>query len=183
MVFRWKEGSRIKISAQAAGERIETIREHTGHGVTAADVLADARSEKSPLHAAFEWNDNRAAEIHRLAQAGHLLRCLVYVRVRVQHPDEAEPRVVRNVRAMYPVVEDGEEGKAYQSTVRILGKAELREQLLATALEDLERFRAKYKQLRELAVVFQAVEDFRKALRAAKKRPASVRLKAKAATA
>ena len=171
MTFKWKAGARIKISAQVAGERVTALREKLGRGVTAIDVLDDARHTGSPLHKVFEWNDYTAAERHRLEIAGHLLRCLVYVRVKIQHPKEDKPRIFTNVRAFYPVSENGA-SKAYAPTAKVLSSADMRAQLLEAALQDLNRIKAKYKQLTELTGVFAAVEEFKRSIRKVKARAA-----------
>jgi hypothetical protein len=46
-----------------------------------------------------------------------------------------------------------------------MGNQELREQLLAEASAELARFEIKYRQLKELSVVFEAIAKYRKALR------------------
>lgn len=181
MVFQWKSGARIKIPAQAAGERVESLRETLGRGVTPADVLADARSQASPFHGAFVWDDSLAAEQHRLMQAGHILRCLVYVRIRVHHPKEKKARTYRKVRAFHPVKHKGARG--YQSTTRILSDAEMRAQMLQQAFDELSAIRARYKQLTELAGVFEAVAELRSVIRSAKKKAASAARKQAAAAA
>jgi hypothetical protein len=180
--YKWKDGARIKIPAQAAGERIEALGQNLGRGITARDVLAEAQKPTSPLHGAFEWDDSLAAERHRLMQAGHLLGCLIVVRIKVQHPAEDRPRIVTNVRVVHPVTE-GDGVRRFVPTVKILSHAEQRAELLANALAELDTFKARYRQLRELSVVFEAVEEFRKAVRAAKKRPQRVRTLARAASA
>lgn len=163
MVYKWKPGARIKISAQTAGERIDALRNELGKPVTSKELLTDAENPKSPLHAAFEWDDALAAEQHRLKQAGHMIASLVCVKIKVQHPKEDRPRVITNVRAFHSIVENSERG--YETTARVMSKSELRAQLLHSAAEELGRFRKKYKQLQELAEVFAAAEVFRKVLR------------------
>lgn len=179
MKFQWKDGSRIRIPAQAAGERIESLRETLGRGVTPADVLADARSASSPLHSAFEWNDDQAAEQHRLMQAGHLLRCLVYVRIRVHHPKEKKARTYRRIRAFRVVTHKGRRG--YERTTKVLSDAELRAQMLQQAFDELTAIKSKYRQLVELAGIFEAIAGLRKTLRLVKRRAKSAAAHAMAA--
>lgn len=169
MKYQWKIGSRIKVPAQKAGERIDGLREKLGRGLTADDVLTDAEYSSSPLHDAFEWSDSKAAREFRLQQARHLLNCLIVVRIKVQHPEENTPRTVTNVRAWHPVIQGGERG--YETTGRIMSSAELRQQLLDDALDELNSFKTRYRKLRELASVFQAISEFRKRVR---KKPVSV---------
>lgn len=51
-VYGWKSGSRIKVNAQQAGELFEQLET-----VTPETVLEAAKSEDSPIHSAFEWDD------------------------------------------------------------------------------------------------------------------------------
>lgn len=59
------------------------------------------------------------------------------------------------------------DGGGYRITTAVLGSAEHRKQMLADALDDLERVREKYASLKELAKVFDAIKDVRKRLRTA----------------
>jgi hypothetical protein len=55
--------------------RDELARLTAVHGVLRAeDVVQAARDPASPLHDRFEWDDEKAAEQHRLAQARTLIR-------------------------------------------------------------------------------------------------------------
>jgi len=169
MVYKWKPGSHIKIPAQTAGEHIDALRNKLGRGITRRDVLDDAKKTSSPLHEAFEWDDSLAAEQYRLAQATHLMNCLVSVHITVRHPKESGPRIITGVRAYHSVVQG--DGRGYETTARIMGNQELREQLLAEASAELASFEIKYKQLKELSIVFEAIAKYRKALRTVRTKP------------
>ena len=54
--------------------RLEKIRAHNSGTLRPDDVVADAKSDKSPLHAFFEWDDSAAAHQFRLDQARTLIR-------------------------------------------------------------------------------------------------------------
>ena len=170
MKYKWKDGARIKVPAQVAGDRIDSLRDKLGRSIKAEDVLLDAENNSSPLHRAFEWSDSRAANQFRLQQARHLLNCLVTVHIRVQHPNEPEARIYTNVRTYHTITENGRRG--YETTSRILSDEELREQLLDDVLEELGWFQKKYKQLKELSGIFQAIDEFRASR---KKRPRGVK--------
>lgn len=62
--------------------------------LTAEGVVDEARSEDSPLHSHFEWDDEKAGHEYRLIQARRLLR----VKVSPYVPGE-EPSVLVNVPA------------------------------------------------------------------------------------
>jgi hypothetical protein len=58
----------------AIRERLQALCDESGGRLTPDAVVADARDPESPLHEQFEWNDEKAAGQHRLAQARALIR-------------------------------------------------------------------------------------------------------------
>ena len=139
-VYGWKSGSRIKVNAQQAGELFEQLET-----VTPETVLEAAKSEDSPIHSAFEWDDTAAAEKYRLSQAGHLIRCLT---VTVTEEENIEPQ-----RAYFKIADEG-----YEQTKAIMHIEEKRISLLQQALSELKAFQRKYSMLTELAKVFAEIE-------------------------
>jgi hypothetical protein len=78
MVYRWSQSfDGVGRDAQKVGERLEALRSDSNGVLFTKDVVADARSEASPLHPFFEWNDRKAAVAHRLNQARTLIRAVV----------------------------------------------------------------------------------------------------------
>src|SRR6188768_2925283 len=73
--FRVKDGARVRVSDAGllASVMARLITEERG---TAADLVNEARSAKSPIHHCFEWNDAKAAESHRLDQASRYWRAI-----------------------------------------------------------------------------------------------------------
>lgn len=113
-------------------------------------VVNHARDPSSALHACFEWDDTVAAHQHRLWQARQLI-----VRVTVVPAKGREP-----VQAFVSLSDDRQdEGGGYRATVSVMSDPARRAQLLAEAMADLDRLRAKYRGLEELAAVFQAAEE------------------------
>jgi hypothetical protein len=55
--------------AQAIGERLMEITEENSGRLRPDDVVEDARDPRSPMHPHFEWDNNVAADKHRLNQA------------------------------------------------------------------------------------------------------------------
>lgn len=55
-------------------EYLELMRKQAGGTLDPTEVLADARNPNSPLHVAFEWDDETAAAAYRLDQARKLIR-------------------------------------------------------------------------------------------------------------
>lgn len=145
-MYGWKDGSRIKINAESVGTRLQELHAQYGF-LTAEVVLADASSPASPLHSHFEWDDTEAAQAYRLAQARHLLNCIVVLR-----GDENKAPI----RA-YVIIGE-KEGTAYQDLNIVMSDALLREQVLARALREASQWQQRYNDLVELAAVFDAIE-------------------------
>ena len=143
-VYKWKSGSRVKCSAQTAGEVCEKL----GHkGKLTPEALVDAsRSEDAPLHGAFEWNDETAAEKYRVIQAGYIIRS---IEIETEYAEEP-------VRAFVPVLR--EEKTSYESIEVVMMSEDGREQLLSRAIAELRAFERKYNSLEELAEVFAAIK-------------------------
>jgi hypothetical protein len=150
MVYQWKPEARISLDAQVVGERLEHLRvANGGRPVTPERVVDDARPEDSPLHEAFEWDDSAAAEEWRKEQARYIIR---HVQVVLEEPT-VQTRVVR---AFVNVVDREEQG--YTSIQAAMAEPELRRQVVARAFGELQEWRKRYRDLRELADVFEAVD-------------------------
>jgi hypothetical protein len=118
-----------------------------------ADVVAFARDESTALHSAFEWNDDEAAHQYRLDQARRLIRVAVEV---IDRGGEA----VR-VSAFVALSSERYSAGGYRHMPTMMQSEEGRASVLETALWELDAFRAKYKEVKELAVVFAAVDNVR----------------------
>lgn len=144
--YKWKAGSRIKLNAQVAGDVCDEL-EKEGR-LTPAELVEVSRDEAAPLHGAFEWRDEIAAEKYREVQAGHIIRSLEVVITGTSEP----------VRAYFPISIVGG-GRTYTSTEVIMRTEDARAKLLERAFAELEAFKHKYKTLGELADVFAAIDE------------------------
>lgn len=157
--YEFAPGSRFQAGAnldpQVIGDHIEMLRQQGGGELTPQDVVADARNANSPLHGFFEWDDTKAAEEHRLAQARGLIRAVVITYV------QPEKKPIRT-RAFVHIAEPG--APHYRSTEQALASAKTREMVLQEAWRELQRWRIRYKDLKELAGVFAVVDDLEKKL-------------------
>jgi len=116
-------------------------------------VVAEAKPETSPLHSRFEWDNTVAGQNYRIWQARQLIRVVVEV---VAGTD-------RTTNVFVSLTSDREkESGGYRILTHVLSDNEMRHQLLADALSDLELFREKYKELRELAVIFSAIKKIKR---------------------
>lgn len=125
------------------------------------DVVSWAKSHpKSALHSEFEWNDTKAAQEHRLWQARRIIAITIN--------ESGEPPTIVSLRFDRP------RGGGYRNTDDIIKSEELSRMMLADALADLERVRERYKLVRELASVWEAIDN----AKVTKKRPAERRASA-----
>ena len=153
MIYQWKTGARLGIAAQVAGEELERIRTHNNGRLESGMVVDAARAPESPLHPAFEWDDEAAATAYRIEQAKYLIRS---VEVVVEDRPTATP-----LRAFVSVVRD--EDRSYTSVSHAMADATLRQQVLVQALKELEAWRQRYAELVELASVMAAIDEARTA--------------------
>ncbi len=129
-------------------EELERLRLLHGGVLMPELVVNAARYKSSPLHESFDWDDGEAAHKWRLEQARRLIR--VYVPV----IDANGPKEIRGYVSLSPD-RMGEGG--YRAMVDVLKNEDMREQLLADALDDLRRIKMKYAALNEVAAVFAAI--------------------------
>ncbi|MES2634002.1 MAG: hypothetical protein V4669_13595 [Pseudomonadota bacterium] len=147
-VYKFKEGAHLNGDAQAAGERLDALRKKAG-GLTPEVVVDDASREGSVLHTYFEWDDSAAARKYRLDQASYLLRS---VTVEISEGDAPS-----TFRAFVPVQKRTGE-RIYESTAMALSDAEYRKQVLAQAHAELGAVARKWRELKELSEVVQAID-------------------------
>jgi len=133
---------------------LEAIRKEAGGILRPEEVVAHAADPKSILHDCFEWDDDKAAQEYRLWQARQLIRVCVTV---IPQKTSGEIRAYVSLRG------DREaRGGGYRALVDVLKDDDLREQLMAEALDDLNTFQVKYAELQELAPVFKAAKAVQK---------------------
>lgn len=143
MVYKIRPGSRIRAAAETVLSECERLERESR--LTAQELVNESRPENAPLHDEFEWRDEVAGELWRVHQARNIINSIVTIN------EKQEPqRVFFNIEASEP---------EYYSINTILRSAEKTESLLNTALKEAEAFRRKYKTLKELAEVNQAIEN------------------------
>lgn len=122
-----------------------------GDTVNPRELVAWAwKNKKSALHRAFDWDNDKAAEQWRIAQARAFLRLVVTV------PEQS----AHTVRAFVSL--QGDRGSVgYRSTTEVMGNAAMRDQFIEQFLEEMRQKEIKYRQFVELAKVFAAVDEVR----------------------
>jgi len=154
MKYKWVSSSGVRnLKAQAVGEELERIRNGNNGKLRNADVIAAAKSNASPLYRYFDWDDTTAAAKWRLEQAGLLIRS-------VEVCVEISKGKSRDLRAFVSVTRDGD--RSYTSISHAMSDADLREQVLADALRELQSWREKYASLSEFAKVHTAIDSLSK---------------------
>jgi hypothetical protein len=136
----------------------ELMRISVAHGglLTAESVVEAAGDENSPLHDSFTWDDSEAAVKWRLHQARNLI-----LRVNVEAVGIGNQEIT--IRAWSSLTPDREnEGGGYRETIRLMKNKDHRAQLLADALDELNRITEKYNSLEELSGVFAAIRKVKR---------------------
>jgi hypothetical protein len=166
------EDIRVSLRHEQRAE-IERIRlAHPEGLLVPSEVVAAAEAEDSPLNSCFTWDDSVAGPLYRIEQARRLIR--VFVEVTPREGAEIVTRSYFNLPSDRRVGAD----HGYRPISAILSDAELRAELLRTALADLESFRRKYAALEELA---RDIELVHRKFEAKAKAKAKVKAKGKAA--
>jgi hypothetical protein len=153
-VYSWVPGSRFgrELDVTVIGPELNRLIETHGQKLAAETVVTAAASPLNPLHPAFEWDDTRAAQAHRIAQAQHLLRS---VQITIATPTGGEI----TTRATVTRERHGQPGKRYYSTTEYaLSDTEIRAEVLKQALREAVAFRRKYADLSELTQVFAVID-------------------------
>lgn len=136
----------------AIARELRRIAKSNGGLLLPAKVVEAARPKSSPLHSRFEWDDTEAAENYRLWQARQLIRVVV----------EQIEGVHGTTEVFVSLSADRLDGRGYRITTEVCRDEDLRAQLLEDALTELEIFKLKYRRLKELAAVFEAIEKLKR---------------------
>lgn len=139
-VYRWS-GHNGGVPAQVAGEHLSRLASENGERLTPRVVVDDARPLDAPLHPCFEWDDLKAAELHRENQARALIRSVrVVTQERNEHQPEDAQRVFVNI-----VEQVGEDAQhAYMPVAVVRRNPDLRVQVLQAARRDFMTWRTRY---------------------------------------
>ncbi len=146
MAVSWVLGSQYKAKAEDAKRVMDELAE-TGQ-LCPAKLVEVSRPKSAPLHAdLFDLNDRDAAQKWREEKARHMIVSIVVT------PDEKETHVTR---AYYNIERGTHE---YIPTEVIFSDEAKKDRLLEYAKQELERFRFKYRKLKELDAVFNAIDE------------------------
>lgn len=156
MRYLWKNGSHLKGDSDAVGHELRRIEDQAGVLVP-GDVVHQSEGLQSILHSFFEWDDGIAGNLYREDQARHLLRSIV---VEIEQGPGVEPLLVRAFHAVV-TSEDSENGREYVNSVRIWSEPDLRQQVLARALSELQALEKRYAEYCELDPLREVIGQIR----------------------
>lgn len=141
--YRWGN-YRGKVSAQIVGERLAQLAAENDQRLTPRVVVDDSRPLDAPLHECFEWDDLRAAELHREDQARALIRG---VRVVTQEQTEQQPE--ESQRVFVNIIESvGDDTQhAYMPVAVVRESDDLKRQVLAAARRDFMSWQSRYMEI------------------------------------
>lgn len=161
MAYEWKYP--YPVDAQKAGKELERINSKY-NSLIPEQVVEESRDDDAVLHPCFEWNDAVAAEKYRVEQARHIIGSLV---IQVENSTKTKDEVSKTIvtRAFVNVSE--ERKGVYVPVQTALNRNDYRERVLKNALSELCMFQTKYSNLKELAEVNKAIDDFAEKLNGA----------------
>ena len=133
-------------------QELEEIRRRHHGLLRPPDVVAFARDPKSALHGRFQWDDSKAAHQYRLWQARELIECHVVVLKADTDP----------IRAYVSLRDERRNRGGYRHVVDVMTDASMRKRFLAEALDEAERWQARYARLQELAPIFNEIAKARR---------------------
>ncbi len=157
-MYQWRNGSVHRVDAEIAGPALEKMAEQYGR-LTAGIVVNESRPEDAPLHAEFDWIDAEAAEKWREHQARNVINSIRVV-------TESEPAKVTPiyVHVTTPEQKDAEPEPRYVRVSDALADQALRREVLTRAIREMDAWERRYRELEELALVFESAKIVRQQL-------------------
>lgn len=140
----WKVKGFFKADAETVYKEITAL----GDSFSPEQIVEAAKDKNTELHKCFTWDDTVAAENWRKHQARMLVAQLV---IRTETTDK-EPVAVR-------VIASTNVRNEYKPVVKVLEVEQDYADLLARAVAELKAFQQKYKTIKELREIFEAIDE------------------------
>lgn len=142
------------LSANEVGEELTRI--HRKHGELAPSlVVKESKPKQAPLHGAFEWNDQVAAEEFRIHQARQIINV-----VTVKHEDQPGTLPVQAFVNITVINEDDEtESRKYLPVKTVIETPNLYHQHLAHLKNRLKNMKTELSKFIELKPVCNAIDS------------------------
>ena len=172
--YSWKSGWSPSVKPDVVGKIFEEIEERDGE-VTSQSLLDASRSEDSPTHGLFEWNDSVAAEKFRLSQSHRIISQLqvdvIVTEIPSDKPSEVEITTENVLKSpayvnVNPVGRFGVKNTkgSFVSVQKAMSDDDMRKIVLRNALSELNVFKNRYALYKELAGVFEAIKEFERSI-------------------
>lgn len=140
----WKVKGFFKADAETVYKEITAL----GDSFSPEQIVEAAKNKNSELHKCFTWDNTVAAENWRRHQARMLVAQLV---IKTETTDK-EPVAVR-------VIASTNVRNEYKPVVKVLEVEQDYADLLARAVAELKAFQQKYKTIKELREIFEAIDE------------------------
>lgn len=150
--YEWRAGAPYSGDPQVVGEKIAALAAQYVGGLLPEHVVAAARKDKA-LEPYFVWDDTEAAKRYRDEQARGLMRAVIRVDIKTSGGEVVKYRA-------FPCVDTEEKGaKAiYVTLEESIRSPVYRAQLLRRAMFEIHNWRERYRQLKELGAIFDAID-------------------------
>lgn len=143
-MVEWKVKGFFKADAEKVYSEIISL----GDSFSPEQIVEAAKNKKSELHKCFTWDDTVAAKKWREHQARMLVAQLV---IRTEAKDH-EPVAVR-------IISSTSVKNEYKPVVKLIEVEQDYADLLARAISELKAFQRKYKTVKELREIFEAIGE------------------------
>lgn len=138
-------------SFETAREELLYLAKRNDGVLNPQDVVTFASNPQTHLHSKFTWDDTIAAQKYRLWQARHIIKLELEI---VRNGDEE----VGETNLFVSLTDERVAGGGYRLATQVLTDADRRQRLLNDALQELNRIKVKYQNIKELAGVFKEIE-------------------------
>ena len=146
---------KYKTTNKITKERIqEILRIKKQNGLTAENVINEAKKKKNVLHQLFDWNNTEAAEKWRLHQARVFINEIKII------IDTKEYYAFENVSINISSTTKDDTVREYKETLEITNNNDWRQQIIKTAYSQLLYWKNKYEQynLTEFLPIIKEIE-------------------------
>jgi hypothetical protein len=152
--FFYKAGRCVaNLDANTVGDELTRIYDKHG-ALEPATVVKESKPKTAPLHGAFEWDDQVAAEQHRLSQARQVINVVTVV------PEESPSNLPVQAFINVTVInEDDENERRYTPVREVLATPALHQQHLAHMKYRLKNMRTEISKFVELTHVGEAIDS------------------------
>lgn len=148
MVYAFAPGFHLRgLNPQEVGEHLTRLGSEAP--LTPERILEDARRADSPTHAAFEWDNERAAHRYRIEQARYLIQAVVTV----VNEGEEKRQMRAFVNVVNPDAETDDDPRRYVTTQEAAMSPAYRQQVLTGLLSQAHAWAERAKAFKELSRV------------------------------